>query len=54
VIDYRYFDRNGCGYIKPEDLRRLLHNLGTHAPHRVIKSLVAGVVDKRQERLAYR
>jgi len=50
----RYFDRTGCGYIKPDDLRRALHNLGSHAPHRLIREVVSMVVDKHVNRIYYR
>lgn len=30
----RYFDRTGCGYMKQDDLRRLLQVLGCALPHR--------------------
>ncbi|KAH9291492.1 hypothetical protein KI387_043322, partial [Taxus chinensis] len=34
---YRYFDRNIAGYIKAEDLRMLIHNLGKFYSHRNVK-----------------
>lgn len=51
---YRYFDRTGCGFIRSDDLRRLLHNIGTGIPHRMVKTMVNGVIDKKAERLYYR
>lgn len=39
---FRYFDRAGCGYIKCDDLRRLLHNLGSCLAPRVVRELVHG------------
>lgn len=37
----RYFDRTGCGYLRIEDLRRILHNLHTCLPHRTVRDLAA-------------
>lgn len=56
----RYFDRTGCGYIKCEDLCRMLHNLGRSMPPRTIRELVANVADRsmrykeREPRVYYR
>ncbi len=38
---FRYFDRTGCGYIKVEDMRRLLHSLGLGLPYRAVKDLAS-------------
>jgi hypothetical protein len=58
-IHSRYFDRTGCGYIKVEDLRRLMHALGAGLPHRLVKELVAVAAEGgssrwRGERVYYR
>lgn len=54
----RYFDKTGTGYLRVEDLRRILHNLDQGLPHRAIKALVAAVADPhgayRGERVYYR
>eukprot|EP00803_Ostreobium_quekettii_P002366 evm.model.scf_336.5 EVM.evm.TU.scf_336.5 scf_336:60598-75964(-) len=60
LMAFRYFDRTGCGYIKSEDLRRMLHNLGRSMPPRTVRDLVANVVDRssrykdRDTRVYYR
>ena len=41
----RFFDRTGCGYIKVDDLRRLLHSLGLGLTHRTVKELVGAALD---------
>jgi hypothetical protein len=57
-IPCRYFDKTGTGYLRVEDLRRILHNLDQGLPHRAIKALVAAVADPhgayRGERVYYR
>ena len=56
----RYFDKSGCGYIKVDDMRRLLHNLGAGLPHRLVKDLASVAADTsggsrgRGERVYYR
>ena len=55
----RYFDRSGAGYLKVDDLRRLLHNLGAGLPHRLVKELATVAADAsgsrgRGERAYYR
>eukprot|EP00210_Caulerpa_lentillifera_P004751 g4535.t1 len=42
LFAFRYFDRAGCGYIKCDDMRRLLHNLGSCLAPRVVRELVHG------------
>ncbi|KAI3983150.1 hypothetical protein MKX01_030872 [Papaver californicum] len=37
---FRFFDRNRLGYIKVEDLRLIIHNLGKFLSHRDVKELV--------------
>ncbi|KAL6009079.1 hypothetical protein ACLOJK_022306 [Asimina triloba] len=37
---FRFFDRNRVGYLKVEDLRSILHNLGKFLSHRDVKELV--------------
>ena len=48
----------GAGYIRTDDLRKLLHNLGAGLPHWLVKDLVANVTDLgrrgRPERVYYR
>lgn len=56
LFAFRYFDRAGCGYIKCDDLRRLLHNLGCCLPPRVVRELVQrdAVMNKgKPERVVY-
>ena len=37
----RYFDKTGCGYIKAEDLVKILHcTLGASVSHRYVRDLV--------------
>ncbi len=50
----RYFDRTGCGYVKADDLKRMLHNLGLGLPNRLVKHTVYSVIDRRDDRLEYR
>ena len=45
VFLLRYFDRGGCGYIKGDDLKRLLGSLGIALPHSTVKDLVSAAVD---------
>lgn len=35
----------GVGYIKTDDLRKILHNLGAGLPHWLVKDLIYNVVD---------
>ncbi|KAK1314638.1 hypothetical protein QJS10_CPA06g00457 [Acorus calamus] len=37
---FRFFDRNRVGYIKVEDMRLILHNLGRFLSHRDVKEMV--------------
>lgn len=37
---FRFFDRNRVGYIRVEDLRLIIHNLGMFMSHRDVKELV--------------
>lgn len=54
----RYFDKTGTGYLRVEDLRRIIHNLGAGLCHRSVKALVHSVADPqggwRGERVYYR
>lgn len=54
----RYFDKTGTGYLRVEDMRRIMHNLGAGLPHRAVRGLVHGVADPtggwRGERIYYR
>lgn len=47
----------GAGYIRTDDLRKILHNLGEALPHWLVKDLVSNVVDParrgRSERVYY-
>lgn len=58
TIRRRYFDRTGVGYIRSEDLRRLLLSLGLGLSVRVVKDLVERVADPsgrhKGERVYYR
>lgn len=60
LLAFRYFDKTGCGYIKADDLRRLLHNLGRCMAPRCVRELVSAVVDRstrykeRDSRVYYR
>ncbi|KAL2613073.1 hypothetical protein R1flu_024765 [Riccia fluitans] len=55
---YRYFDRNRVGFLKADDLRRILHGLGKFLSQRNVKDLVACAVSEscksREERIVYR
>ena len=42
---HRFFDRAGCGYIKGEDLRRLLNLLGLSLTYRTVKELMYTALD---------
>eukprot|EP00955_Chlamydomonas_euryale_P005978 63723-Chlamydomonas_euryale.AAC.1 len=37
----RFFDRGGSGYLRTDDLKRILHAVGLQLPHRAVKALVA-------------
>jgi len=50
LFAFRYFDRGGCGYIKCDDLRRLLHNLGCCLAPRVVRELVHGAAAMNKEK----
>lgn len=57
LLAFRYFDRSGCGYIKCDDLKRLLHNLGYYLSPKTVRELVYAVADKgkyKHERVYYR
>ncbi|KAK9904952.1 hypothetical protein WJX75_006352 [Coccomyxa subellipsoidea] len=62
LLAFRYFDRNCCGYIKVDDLRRIVTNLGHALSLRTVKELclnVAGAPSStvgraRQDRIYYR
>jgi Ca2+-binding EF-hand superfamily protein len=50
--------RAGTGYIRVEDLRRILHNLGAALPNWLVKELTTNVADTssrhRADRVYYR
>ncbi|KAI3933269.1 hypothetical protein MKW92_020213 [Papaver armeniacum] len=54
---FRFFDRNRLGYIKVEDLRSIIHNLGKFLSHRDVKELVqSGLIESntaRDNRILY-
>lgn len=50
LFAFRFFDRAGCGYIKCDDLRRLLHNLGCCLAPRVVRELVHGAAAANKEK----
>uniref|UniRef100_A0A7I4AB36 EF-hand domain-containing protein n=1 Tax=Physcomitrium patens TaxID=3218 RepID=A0A7I4AB36_PHYPA len=59
LLAYRYFDKNRVGYLKSDDLRRLLHSLGKFLSHRNVKDIVACAVTEsskssRDDRVVYR
>ncbi|KAF2299186.1 hypothetical protein GH714_030927 [Hevea brasiliensis] len=37
---FRFFDRNRTGYVRVEDMRLIIHNLGKFLSHRDVKELV--------------
>ncbi|GAX85276.1 hypothetical protein CEUSTIGMA_g12695.t1, partial [Chlamydomonas eustigma] len=39
LLAFRYLDRTGCGYIKTDDMRRFLHQLGLDLSYRAVKEL---------------
>ncbi|KAG6508432.1 hypothetical protein ZIOFF_033806 [Zingiber officinale] len=41
---FRYFDKNRVGYIKAQDLRCILHNLGKFMSNRHVKELVQSAI----------
>jgi hypothetical protein len=41
----RFFDRAGCGYLKADDLRRLLNSLGLSLSYRAAKDLTHAALD---------
>jgi hypothetical protein len=59
LLAYRYFDKNRVGYLKSDDIRRLLHCLGKFLSHRNVKDIVACAVSEsskssRDDRIVYR
>lgn len=58
ICGRRYFDKTGTGYLRVEDVRRIVHNLGVCLPHRAVRCLVQGAADPtggwRGERVYYR
>nr|XP_024373654.1 uncharacterized protein LOC112281406 isoform X1 [Physcomitrium patens]PNR55140.1 hypothetical protein PHYPA_006034 [Physcomitrium patens] len=59
LLAYRYFDKSRVGYLKSDDLRRLLHCLGKFLTHRNVKDIVACAVSEsskstRDDRIIYR
>ncbi|KAJ6819174.1 uncharacterized protein M6B38_403810 [Iris pallida] len=55
---FRYFDRNRVGYIKVEDLRCLIHNLGKFLSHRDVKEMIQSALfesnSARDNRIFYK
>ncbi|XP_073010931.1 protein SHORT ROOT IN SALT MEDIUM 1 isoform X1 [Typha latifolia] len=55
---FRYFDRNRVGYIKVEDLRCIIHNLGKFLCHRDVKEMVQSALfesnSARDDRIFYK
>ncbi|RZC24418.1 protein SHORT ROOT IN SALT MEDIUM 1-like [Glycine soja] len=54
---FRFFDRNRVGYIRVEDMRIILHNLGMFFSHRDVKELVQSALLEsntgRDDRILY-
>ncbi|XP_021725197.1 cell division cycle and apoptosis regulator protein 1-like isoform X2 [Chenopodium quinoa] len=54
---FRFFDRNRVGYLRVEDLRVLIHNLGKFFSHRDVKELVQSALLEsntgRDDRILY-
>ena len=44
-LPLRFFDRAGCGYLKADDLRRLLNSLGLSLSYRAAKDLTHAALD---------
>jgi len=59
LLAYCYFDKNKVGYLKSDDIRRLLHSLGMFLSHRIVKELVVSAVlesnkSARNDHITYR
>eukprot|EP00798_Chlamydomonas_sp_ICE-L_P007405 gene7405-533_t len=52
--DAEYFDRQGLGWLRLEDLRQVIHNLGADLPNRLVKDLVNIVSSSRGGRVYYK
>ncbi|XP_010666964.2 protein SHORT ROOT IN SALT MEDIUM 1 isoform X3 [Beta vulgaris subsp. vulgaris] len=54
---FRFFDRNRVGYVRVEDLRMIVHNLGKFLSHRDVKELVQSALLEsntgRDDRILY-
>ncbi|XP_042983456.1 protein SHORT ROOT IN SALT MEDIUM 1 isoform X1 [Carya illinoinensis] len=54
---FRFFDRNRVGYIRVEDMRLIIHNLGKFLSHRDVKELVQSALlesnTARDDRILY-
>ncbi|RVW84135.1 hypothetical protein CK203_053562 [Vitis vinifera] len=54
---FRFFDRNRVGYIRVEDMRLIVHNLGNFLSHRDVKELVQSALLEsntgRDDRILY-
>ncbi|KAE9605540.1 putative Cell cycle and apoptosis regulator protein [Lupinus albus] len=54
---FRFFDRNRAGYIRVEDMRLVIHNLGMFLSHRDVKELVQSALLEsntgRDDRILY-
>ncbi|KAF7828032.1 cell division cycle and apoptosis regulator protein 1 [Senna tora] len=54
---FRFFDRNRAGYIRVEDMRLIIHNLGRFLSHRDVKELVQSALLEsntgRDDRILY-
>ncbi|KAM3281407.1 protein SHORT ROOT IN SALT MEDIUM 1 [Capsicum chacoense] len=55
---FRFFDRNRAGFIRVEDMRLILHNLGKFLSHRDVKELVQSALIEsntgRDDRILYK
>eukprot|EP00243_Klebsormidium_subtile_P011602 TRINITY_DN6651_c0_g1_i2.p2 TRINITY_DN6651_c0_g1~~TRINITY_DN6651_c0_g1_i2.p2 ORF type:complete len:237 (+),score=107.62 TRINITY_DN6651_c0_g1_i2:684-1394(+) len=55
---FRFFDKSKSGYLKADDLKRILHNLNKFLSQRHVKDLVTSALSEtrsaRDDRIAYR
>ncbi|EHA8588973.1 putative protein SHORT ROOT IN SALT MEDIUM 1 [Cocos nucifera] len=58
LLAFRFFDQNSVGYIKVEDLRCIIHNMGKFLSNRDVKELVQSALfesnSARDNRIFYR
>jgi len=51
---FQFFDRDGIGYIKSDDLETLFHSLGQNLSHYQVRSLTHKCIDTNTRRLYYK